>query len=212
MNIELFYRRLHSTKKDFITSEEFKSFCKSFNFTYTPTRQQFIKRGYIVRIFRDFFYLKSPDEIMLNQLHRTTFDLVSRGLMFKGIGHWYFGLYTALKLNNMTHEYYPMHYVISDGLFRNSPIEIAGEKFNFIKLKPALVTFGIERNRYPYSNPEKTILDFVYLWNYRSIPRKKILLDISEYLSRLNRAKLLRYSVGFPKSVQGIVRDAYGRR
>ena len=98
-------------------------------------------------------------------------ELAARGLEIKKVKNWYFGLHTALKLNNMTHESFAIEEVISDSLFRAKPIKIANYNFKFIKLPRKLFGFGVEeRNGLTISDPEKTVLDFIYLWNQNRLP------------------------------------------
>jgi len=125
-------------------------------------------------------------------------------LELKGVKNWYFGLYTALKFNNLTHESFAIDYVVNDKLLRSKPINIAGYKFKFIKLTPKLLDFGIIENNLQYSDPEKTILDFIYTWRYNSIPKEKIALDISEWAKNLSSKKIKKYAANYPKTVQEI--------
>ena len=78
---------------------------------------------YIIRIFRGIFYVKSLEEIKYKKVKYNHLELVAKGLELKGVKHWYFGLHTALKLNNATHEYFTIDYVITDSFYRNKPIE-----------------------------------------------------------------------------------------
>ncbi len=121
--------------------------------------------------------------------------------------NWYFGLYTALKLNNATHEYFTINYTITDSLYRNNPIKINNSKFKFHKLKSSLLRFGIIENNDRYSDLEKTILDFIYLWIYNSKPKKRILMDISDYTKNLSESKIRDYIHWYPKSVKEIVKE-----
>jgi len=79
---------------------------------------------YIIRIFKGIFYVKSLKEIKYGTEKYSHLDLGAKGLNLKGVENWYYGLHTAFKLNNITHEYYTMDYVISDSLYRNNPITI----------------------------------------------------------------------------------------
>ena len=56
------------------------------------------------------------------------FEIIKNGLIIKGVKKWYFGLETALKLNNMTNEYFTIDYVVNDSIFR------VFENFNACKL------------------------------------------------------------------------------
>jgi hypothetical protein len=87
---------------------------------------------------------------------------------------------------------------------KNSP----GCKFRFIKLAPKLLQFGIIDESLRYSDPEKTILDFIYTWRYNGVPKEKIALDISEWAKDILVEKTKKYSINYPKTVQEIVDTA----
>src|SRR3990170_4591187 len=154
----LLLKKLRMDKKEFVTSDELKGYCKSMGLSYAKTIKYFVYRGYLTRIFKGIFYVKPLDEVKLGKSKYSHLELVAKGLELKGIKNWYFGLYTALKLNNMTHEHFAIDYVINDKLFRSKPMTIAGYKFRFIKLIPRLLQFGIVEDSLKYSDPEKTLL------------------------------------------------------
>ena len=89
-------------------------------------------------------------------------------------------MYTALKLNNLTHAHSTVDYVVNDRILRVKPMTIAGYNFKFAKLKPSLFNFGIIGNGLKHSDPEKTILDFAYVWRYNGVPKEKITADVEE--------------------------------
>jgi predicted transcriptional regulator of viral defense system len=201
----LIMTRLLVEKRKFVVAEELKELSNELHKDYTSTINYLIKKRYLVRIFKGVFYVQSLEEIKFDTLHIGHLDLVANGLKLKGITNWYFGLYTALTLNNLTHEYFAIDTVISDTLFRSKEVEIAGHKFKFIKIKTPLI-FGTEtENNLVFSNTEKTILDFIYIKKYRSLPENRIILDVSEYMEKANRDKLLSYVEKYPKSVRKIV-------
>src|SRR4030043_563174 len=121
----LLLKKLAIDGKEFITSEELKRYCKSMGLNYEITIRHLVSRGYLIRIFKGIFYVKSLDEVKLGKSKYSHLELVAKGLELKGVKNWYFGLYTALKLNNMTHEHFAIDYVINDKLFRAKPIGIA---------------------------------------------------------------------------------------
>ncbi len=207
MTTKLLLKKLRLEGKEFLTSDTIKEYCKSFERDYNSTVKYFISRGYLVRIFKGVFYIRSLDELKLGRTRYSHLELVSKGLEIKGVKNWYFGLYTALKLNNMTHEYFTMDYVISDRIFRAKPMGIAGYKFRFLKLKPALFNFGIVKNGQRYSDPEKTVLDFIYIWRYNGVPEEKIIMDISEYSENLSNNKVRNYVKKYPKTVCKIIEE-----
>ncbi len=201
----LIMKRLWIEKRKFVKSEELKALCKELNKDYTRTINYFLARKYLIRIFKGIFYVRSIEEIKFDKIDTSHLDLVTSGLKLKGIKNWYFGLYTALKLNNLTHEYFTVDYIINDKIFRAKEVNIAGYKIKFIKIKPSLI-FGIkEKNNIRFSNVEKTILDFIYIERYRSIPEDKILLDVSEFIPKANKTKVFEYLEKYPKTVSEII-------
>jgi predicted transcriptional regulator of viral defense system len=206
MTIRLLLRKLRIENKEFITSEELKEYCKAARVSYVSAVGYFIKKKYVVRIFRGIFYLKSLDEIKLGRSKYSYLELVSKGLEIKKIKNWYFGLHTALKLNNITHEHFSVEEVINDTLLRSRPMKIAGYEFRFVKLSPKLLSFGVsEKDEIRYSDPEKTLLDFVYLWRYNGVPAEKIDADISEWSAGASKSKLRDYARKYPATVSAIV-------
>ena len=125
----------------------------------------------------------------------------------KNVKNWYFGLYTALKLNNMTHETFAIDYVVNDMIFRAKPMKIAGCKFKFVKVVPSLLDFGIIEDSLRYSDAEKTILDFIYIWRYNGIPKEKIILDIAEWVKGTSKEKIKEYSKKYPKTIGAIAEE-----
>ena len=200
----LLLKKLAIDRKEFITSDELKRYCKNMGLRYEITIRHLVSRGYLIRIFKGKFYIKSPEEVKLNKPKYSHLELVAKGLELKGVKSWYFGLFTALKFNNMTHESFAIDYVINDKLLRSKPISIAGYKFRFIKLNSRLFEFGVVGNDLKYSDPEKTILDFIYTWRYNGVPKEKIVLDVSEWAKGVSREKIKKYAVNYPKTVQEI--------
>lgn len=207
MKESLLLKKLRTDNKEFVTSTELQDYCRRMNINYKSAIGHFISRGHIVRIFKGIFYIKPLDEFKLGKSKHSYLELVAKGLEIKGVKNWYFGLYTALKLNNITHEHFAIEYVISDKVFRAKPIKIASYKFRFVKFKPSLFTFGIIKNKVRYSDPEKTILDFIYKEKYNGIPRKKIVADVSEWSEKLSKLKLKKYSKHYPKTIQCIIEE-----
>jgi len=207
MKESLLLKKLRTDNKEFVTSTELQDYCRRMNINYKSAIGHFISRGHIVRIFKGIFYIKPLDEFKLGKSKHSYLELVAKGLEIKGVKNWYFGLYTALKLNNITHEHFAIEYVISDKVFRAKPIKIASYKFRFVKFKPSLFTFGIIKNKVRYSDPEKTILDFIYKEKYNGIPRKKIVADVSEWSEKLSKFKLKKYSKHYPKTIQCIIEE-----
>jgi len=201
--MSLLRRKLWMDRKEFVTAEELKRYCKTMKLNYEMVVRYFGMRAYLVRIFRGVFYVKSLEELKLGRNKYNHLELVAKGLELKNVKRWYFGLHTALKLNNMTHETFAVEDVVNDKLFRANPIAIAGYKFKFSRLSPTLLGFGIRKagNGVRYSDPEKTILDFIYLWRYNGIPQEKIVADVSGWARGTSKEKLRAYAKKYPKTV-----------
>jgi predicted transcriptional regulator of viral defense system len=206
MTMSLLLRKLRMENKEFVTSMELKAYCRSMELDYATVVRYFSSRGYIVRVFRGIFYVKSVEEFELGRAKYSHLQLVSKGLELKKVHKWYFGFHTALKLNNMTHEHFAVEDVVSDSLFRANPVTIAGHKFRFVKLSSSVIGFGVRElgNGIPCSDPEKTVLDFIYVWRYNGIPEDKIFADVREWARYTSGQKLRRYSRKYPKTVAEI--------
>ena len=203
MKSSILLKKLYLEKIEFITSEELEKYCKEFEMEYTDTVRYFIRRGYLVRIFKKIFYLRSIEEIKLGRTKYSYRDLIAKGLELKGVKNWYFGLYSALKMNNMTHESFIIDHILNDKLFRPNPISILDYKIEFHKVSPKLLTFGIIKKRnINYSDPEKTILDFMYILRYNSVSKKRIIIDIKDYAENASLEKLRKYVKHYPKTVK----------
>lgn len=205
-------KKLRIERKEFVASNELKQYCKQMNISYTSAIGHFISRGQVIRIFKGIFYVKSLDEVKLGKSKYNYLELVAKGLELKGVKNWYFGLYTALKLNNMTHEHFTIDYVINDRIFRAKPIKIAGYSLKFVKLKSSLLNFGIIKNNLRYSDPEKTILDLAYLWTYKGVPQERAVSDTSEWIINLSKTRINEYAKNYPKTVQAITSKLINKR
>ncbi len=205
MKSTLLLKKFFLEKKEFITSAEIKKYCSVINLNYEKVIRYFLLRGYLIRLFRGIFYVKTLEEIKFGIKNYSYLKLVSKGLELKEVKNWYFGLDTALKLNNKTYEFSTIDYVISENLYRNKPMNIDDRKFKFIKLKPSILNFGIIENGFKYSDLEKTILDLIYIWKYNSLSKKKIILNISEYTKDVSEEILKDYSKYYPNTVKEIV-------
>ncbi len=210
MESTILLKKFKIDEKEFVTVKEIKKLCIEFNFDYTNLVRYFLRRGYLIRIFNGIFNIRYPSDILEGYTKYTHHELVAHGLKLKGIHNWYFGLHTALKLNNLTHEYFTIDEVVNDVISRPTPIKIDNHKFKFIKISKNLINLGIITNGIiRYSDSEKTILDFIYLWKAKGIPPKKISFDISDWVSNISKNKIEKYSEAYPNSVKKIVKEMF---
>lgn len=206
MKISLLVEKLWTENKEFVTSDELKGYCRSMKMDYALVIRYLVSRKkYLLRIFRGIFYVRSLEELKLGRSKYNHLELVAKGLELKGVKDWYFGLHSALKLNNITHEHFATEEVISDSIFRANPFDIAGYKFRFVKLSSSLVSFGVKEERaLRYSDPEKTILDFIYLARQKGVPADKIVADVSSWATDLSKEKIRKYAKKYPKTIAAI--------
>jgi len=190
-----------------VTREEIKTVCKKFRAEYTSTINFMISYGYFIRILRGLYYVKTIEEFKLRK-SIDPYKVISLGLNKLRL-NWYFGLYTALRLNGLTHEFFSTIFIINDEIYRHKEIKIAGEKVKFLKLKSKLLSLGVvDRNGIRFSDTEKTLLDFAYVFRYRGLPEEKIISTICEYKKNLDRRKIKAYLRLYPKSVKEVIKNA----
>ena len=194
MTLKLVVEKLARENKKFITSSELRDDCRRLSLDYYTTIRYLTYYKYLARIFRGIFYIYSIEERKIGTSEMTFYEILREALKIKGINNWYFGLETALKFNNLTHEYFTIDSVISDKLFRAKPMLIMGRKVKFYKLVPKMLSFGIIKNEFNYSDPEKTLLDLFYLKHY-SEP------EFEEIAEKLSKARLLGYAKNYGKKV-----------
>jgi len=191
---------LREAKGKILTRKDFDSLATKYNFDKNTLRKVMLNKGYLITIFRGVYYLRGYEEKKFNSLKYSPYELLSLGLEKKGI-RWYFGLNTALKFLNLTHEIFPVNIIINDAFNRTKPMKIAGSSFFFIKLKPSLF-FDIKKIKTTnnlllyYSSLEKTLLDMIYL-------RKNI--DLSEYI--FNKSLLIKESSKYNRIVKKRIRE-----
>jgi len=181
--------------------------CKKFDAVTANTVNYMISYGYLVRILRGLYYVKTLDEFS-NEKAIDAHRVISLGLEKLGV-NWYFGLNTALRMNGATHEYSDTVFVVNDEIYRNKEIHIAKSRVKFIKITPKLTVFGIvAKNGVRYSDLEKTLLDMIYLSRYRSVPEGRIAMSVEEYAKYANREKVGKYLKMYPLSVGRVAKNA----
>jgi len=182
-----------------ITREELREACERFGENFEYIVNYYISRGYLVRILRGVYYVKTLEEYKFGKTP-DPMTLIAKAMNKLNL-KWYFGLYTALRLNGATYEYYSRIFLVTPVITRPRPVTILGERIQFIKLKEPLLGFGVvKRGEIQYSDLEKTLLDFIYLKRYNK--RLNANAVVREYIAKAQKAKLVEYSKAYPKSVQ----------
>jgi len=189
------------------TREEIAKICKSFGAKVESTINFMISYGYLVRILRGLYYVKTIEEFGLKK-SKDILEIISLGMNKLGV-KWYFGLHTGLRLNGLTHEFSDIVFVMNDKVYRPKEIVIGGQKVKFIKLVSKLFGFGVEvRNAMKFSNVEKTLLDLVYISRYRSVPETKVLSMIEDYRGNAETEKFKDYLKFYPKAMERMIANA----
>lgn len=204
----LLVKKLEFEPEKIIVAAKLKEYCKTLDIPYAYAISYLLANGYLIRIFREIFYIKSVEERKRNLIEITFYDAITRALELKGVTNWYFGLETALKLNNMTHEYFTMDVIISDKL-RSKPFEILGHTVKFIKAKKELFSKGIITDKIKYSNKEKTILDIIYFGRYNDLTEEIIKEKVIDYLPACDHIKLFKFAEDYPRSVSKFLKKVY---
>ena len=211
---------LRSDEGEFITSNTVKSYSNKLHYDVGDVMKYLTSQGYILEILDGVFYVKNAEEFQTKELKYTQYELVSKVLALKNVNNWYFGLNTALTfdLDEKNDVFFDnntsIDYIINDRFSINKPVIINGVKFLFLVFKKELLNFGIKDNgKYRYSNLEKTILDYVYLYNSNQVREGKILVEVSKYKNSVSRERLLEYTKHYPANVAAILErsNIYGK-
>lgn len=190
-----------------VKREEIERACKRFNTNADKTINFMISYGYFLRILRGLYYVKTLEEFRFKK-SINVYEILSFAMERLKV-NWYFGLYTSLRLNGLTHEYFDTIFLLNDRIFRPKEIKVGGEKVKFIKLKSKLFGFGIvNENRINFSDVEKTLLDFIYVSRYRSVPEERIISMIKDYGKNVKAKKIRAYLKFYPKTVRIVVENA----
>ncbi|MDL1957346.1 MAG: hypothetical protein LWW95_09950 [Candidatus Desulfofervidus auxilii] len=190
-----------------VTRGEVEDVCKKFKANPRNTINYMITYGYLVRILRGLYYVKTYDEFKFEK-SMDVYRLIFLGMDRLKI-NWYFGLYTALLLNGLSHEFFGTIFVLNNKIFRPKEIVIGGEKVKFIKLKNKLFGFGVvSKNSLRFSDPEKTVLDFIYIFRYRGVAEERIISMLEDYSKSLEKSKVKAYLKFYPKTVSRVVENA----
>lgn len=195
-----------------VTAEELEAVCAKYGFDFENTKISLLNHGDLLTIFNGIYYLKDYAEQKTGALKYSPRELLSLGMEKKGIKNWYFGLETALKMLNLTHEVFAVDYLVNDSFNRVNPTEMGGTAFTFRRLKSSLF-FGLKESltkngvKLYHSDLEKTLLDMAYLEKRSGKTDASVAASLAEYLEHADRQKLLKYAKYYPKTVQNIVSE-----
>ncbi len=202
-------KKIRQDDKEFVLSEELQEYCKDLYFDYRTVGDYLLTRGYLLNILDNIYYVKTEEEILQNKLKYSLLELIAKGLNIKKVKNWYFGLYTALTLNQVEYEHdNEFFYLINDQIIKAKPTKILGKNFRFLTFKDVLFNFGIINNKIKYSDHEKTILDLIYLWQYNHKNDSRILIETSKLIKGISKEKILEYSQYYPESNRKVLKKA----
>jgi len=89
---------LWENKNKFIQMNEMEEIAKEFYYNYKHMINYLIKSNNIIKIFKDYYYVKDNEEIQNSNLQKyEPLELLSKTLEFQNVGSWYFGLHTSLR-------------------------------------------------------------------------------------------------------------------
>jgi predicted transcriptional regulator of viral defense system len=191
----------------FITSEDLKKICKSsvINLDYNASIGYLLNNGYVERILRGIFYIRTLEEKRDNISKVSFFEAMAKVMRLKKVDKWYFGLESALKLNSLTHETFFVDTIITNKIKNNAPLLVLGHKVKFTKILGIDFSFGIKNKKvgsevFYYSDPGRTILDIAYIGKYNGKSRTDILREIGDYKT-LN---IKKYFSKYPKTIKEV--------
>jgi hypothetical protein len=198
-------RKILLLNKRYLSKEELEEICVTLKLSYVNAVNYLSNNKYIFVIFRGFFYVPSIEERKLSSKIPDVFEAIEKAMEYKKVRNWYFGLETAIKNTGITHESFSIDFVVSDTIFRPRPIKILGRKIKFVKLKKELCVFGLKKEKYVFSDLEKTILDIAYIKKYSGENDVSIKNYLFEWVEKANKKKLLDYSKKYPKTIVKLV-------
>lgn len=195
MSLGLLSKKIILRKERFVSGEEIRGYCGDLHIDYNVAISYLVREGYVKRIVKGFFYVPGVEERKFKRLDVNYLEAVAKAMEHKGIANWYFGFDTALKLNNVTHEYLAVDCVVSDKLFRAKPIVVLSHTIKFVKFKSGLFGFGTKmEDDIIYSDVEKMILDTIYKGRYSGESKTRIKAELSDLLPLASKDRLMDYA------------------
>jgi len=204
----LIWRKLVADKRVIVTSRELSELARELGKDAVRSVRYLQEHAYITRILRGIFYVMTPEEREQGSILLSVYETVGEALNVKGVKNWYFGLETALKLNEVTHEFFAVDTVITDSFRTTKVIGIMGSKFQFLKWREGHFAFGIvRRGGVACSDREKTLLDIAYRRYQESVNAAFVAAPLREFMDQLDREKLRDYLERYPPGFRLVVRS-----
>ena len=208
MKNSMIWKKMIVDGKRYTTSSEIKALAMKLDKDPKRSLSYLQEHEYIIRILRGIFYVKDPEERERDFLRHSIYDMIAEALKIKGVKNWYFGLETALKMNNKTHEYFAVDYLITDSFRTTKVITIIDSKFQFLKWGEFHFTFGIrKKNTIRYSDREKTVLDMIYRRHIITQKSRYTLSPYYDYIELLDRDRIMEYIINYPNEFRKIMED-----
>jgi predicted transcriptional regulator of viral defense system len=199
MKNSMIWKKMIVDGKRYATSSEINTMARKLDKDPKRSLSYLQEHDYIVRIIRGIFYVKSPEERERGILDHSIYDIIAEALKIKGVKNWYFGLETGLKLNNMTHEYFTIDYVITNSYRTTKVINIIDSKFQFLKWGGKHFKFGIKKkNIVRFSDREKTVLDMIYRRYVKTRESRYALSPYYDYNKLLDMDRFADYLIYYP--------------
>lgn len=210
MKNSMIWKKMIVDGKRYTTSSEINALAMRLDKDPKRSLSYLQEHEYIIRILRGIYYVKDPEERERGFLKHSIYDMIAEALRIKGVKNWYFGLETALKLNNMTHEYFTVDYVVTNSYRTTKIINILDSSFQFLKWGGKHFRFGIKiKNAVIYSDREKTILDMIYRRYGKTQESRYTLSPYYDYIEFLDVDRfaeyIIYYPVGFRDMMGGII-------
>jgi len=165
-----------------------------------------VRSGYLTPLFKGVYHVSHPEEMRLGVPRHSHLELFAMAAEATGMGPWYFGLETALRLDGLTAEFRREEAVINGRRLRERGVGLAGHRFVLHRWTPDLLAFGVRREgRLRISDPEKTVLDLAYRDYWSARKGRATLGEWKALVDRVDRVALKRYLERFPPHLREMV-------
>ncbi|MEW6529183.1 MAG: hypothetical protein AB1391_04800 [Candidatus Micrarchaeota archaeon] len=149
-----------------VSSKDIVEICGLFGFSAANIRAILVRKGALIPLFfKGIFYVRNSSELLTKTLPSDRLILVALACNKHLDRNWYFGLYTALQLNNLSGVQTPTKiFIITKKQLiprkrRTANIELIFSQIKGISFSDAIM----EKNGVRYSNPVRTAMDFLHL-------------------------------------------------